>query len=104
MRGRRGRHLLTLALAVVLAAGCNGGGEGDNDALATAFDHGVKARQAMAKAGYGGSEITVARCGQHFDATETDMGEGNFRTLAREWFIRGCRTPPQRVTTDTTKR
>jgi hypothetical protein len=54
--------------------------------------------------GYGGSEITVARCGQHFDATETDMGEGNFRTLAREWFIRGCRTPPQRVTTDTTKR
>ena len=66
-----------LAVAVVLAAaGCNGGGEGDNDELATAFDHGVKARQAMAKAGYGGREITVARCGQHFDATETEHGRG----------------------------
>lgn len=94
--------MLMLAVALVLAAGCSGGGE--NDDLATAYDHGVKARQAMAKAGFGGSEITVARCGQHFDATETNMGEGNFRTLAREWFIRGCRTPPQQVTTDTAKR
>jgi hypothetical protein len=88
-----------LAVAVVLAAGCNGAGEGDYDDLATAYDHGVMARRAMAKAGYGGSEITAVRCGQHFDATETDMGNGNFRTLAREYFIRGCRTPPQHVTT-----
>jgi hypothetical protein len=98
MRGRL--PVLWLILLLCLLAACDG--QGDNDKLNTAFQDGVKARQAMAKAGFGGSEITVARCGQHFDATE-NIGEGKFRELAREWFIRGCRTPPGLLTTATTK-
>jgi hypothetical protein len=98
MRGRL--PVFCLILLLCLPAACDG--QGDNEKLNTAFQDGVKTRQAMAKAGFGGSEITVVRCGQHFDATE-DMGTGKFRELAREWFIRGCRTPPGLLTTVTTK-
>jgi hypothetical protein len=99
MRGRL--SVLWLVLLLCLLAPC-GDEQGDNERLATAFQDGIKARQVMARDGFGGSEITEALCGQHFDATEAKMGKGRFRALARAHFIRGCLTPPERLTSATT--